>query len=247
MSTFLGYEMEPGLVPLVVGVVSTPEGLDKVASFSSWPCDVVEIRLDLIGDDLSDWPVAALRLTKAGIGTLLTIRHGREGGRWTKDEAQRLDCYVQGLPHVNGLDVELDAAILPDIVAAAKGKVTLVGSSHHFRGMPSADELNQLVERGIEAGVDVVKIAAFAATRPEVQRLADLLETYRGRQSLCTLAMGPMGPSSRVELAVAGSCLTYGYLDKPNAVGQPSSEEVRTLLMEKHEEYRIFAEVRSGI
>jgi 3-dehydroquinate dehydratase len=63
-------------------------------------------------------------------------------------------------------------------------------------------------------------------------------------KSLCALAMGAMGPESRVLLPMAGSCLTYGYLDIANAPGQPSAEEIRAQLMQQHEEYRMFVELR---
>lgn len=240
---FLGYDMPPGLIPLVVGVVSTPEGLEKTAAADTWPCDVVEIRLDLIGDELCDWPVAALRLTKAGIGTLLTIRHASEGGRWDRDEHARLDAFVQGLPHVTGIDIELAASILPDLMALAKDKVTVIGSSHHFRVMPQVAELQRIVAQGDEAGVDVVKIAAYAGEKAEVTRLMNLLKNNAER-SICALAMGPMGADSRVQLPLAGSCLTYGYLDKPNASGQPAAADLRDQLIAQHEEYRLFAELR---
>ncbi|HMO52767.1 MAG TPA: type I 3-dehydroquinate dehydratase [Kiritimatiellia bacterium] len=246
MTSFLGYDMEPGLVPLVVGVVSTPEGLEKAAQASRWPCDVVEIRLDLIGDDVPDWPVFARRLTKAGIGTLLTVRHPAEGGRWLGDEASRLDAYVQGLPHVTGIDIELDAEIFPDVLALAKTKVTVIGSHHQFRLMPDDLTLKAVVEKGRVAGVDVVKIAAFAGEQAELTRLRNLLENHP-RVPVCALAMGPMGPESRITLPLAGSCLSYGFLDKPNAPGQPSAEDIRAQLMEAHEEYRTFVDVRTAL
>jgi 3-dehydroquinate dehydratase-1 len=246
MSLFLGYEMEPGLVPLVVGVISTPGGLEKATAETTWPCDVIEIRLDLIGDEVSDWPVAALRLTKAGVGTILTIRHPSEGGRWRGDDNSRMDCYVQGLPLVTGIDIELRSAILPDVVAMAKGKVTIIGSHHQFRGMPEASALQSVVKEGVAAGVDVIKIAAFAADKNELSRLSNLLKKNSGT-SVCALAMGPMGLESRVSLPMAGSCLTYGYLDKPNAPGQPNVSEIREELLAKHEEYRVFTEIRSEL
>lgn len=242
MSTFFGYDMEPGLIPLVVGVVSTPEGLEKISNDGSPPCDIVEIRLDLIGDDC-DWPVAALRLTKSGIGTLLTVRHSSEGGRWAGDENRRLDSYVQGLPHVTGIDIELSASILPDLMSLAKGKVTVIGSNHQFRNMPDAATLQKVVNQGVEAGVDLVKIAAYAAEKAELTRLLNLLKKNNGK-NICALAMGPMSAESRIQLPMAGSCLTYGFLDKATVNGQPSARELREQLKAQHEEYRVFAEIR---
>jgi len=246
MSMFLGYDMDPGFIPLVVGVVSTPEGLEKVAGASSWPCDVVEIRLDLMGEDFIEWPVAAHQINKSGMGTLLTIRHTSEGGRWSGDEKSRLNTYIDNLQHVSGIDIELNSSILPEVMENARGRVTIIGSHHNFRGMPNAAELQAVLKSGIDAGVDVVKIAAFASDRNDLSRLLNLLKKNSDKQ-ICALAMGPMGGESRVSLPLAGSCLTYGYLDKPNAAGQPSAADIREQLMIKHEEYRVFAEIRSDL
>lgn len=244
MSLFFGYDMPPGLIPLVVGVVSTPEGLEKAAATDAWPCDIVEIRLDLIGDDVSDWPVAALRLTKAGAGTLLTVRHQNEGGRWNRDEHARLDAYIQGIPHVTGIDIELSASILPDVMALARDRITTLGSFHNFRATPSLPELEILAQKGHEAGVDVVKMAAFASGEDDVARMEQWLGHNTTGPALCALAMGPLGPASRIRLPLAGSCLSYGYLDKPTVNGQPSAADIRAHLLENHEEYRIFAEAK---
>jgi len=246
MTAFLGYDMDPGLIPLVVGVVSTLEGLDKAASASTWPCDVIEIRLDLIGPENVEWALAAHRLTQAGVGTLLTIRHNSEGGRWSDDETIRLHTYLDNLQHVTGVDVELDSEILPDLIAAARDRVTVIGSHHNFRKMPTPAELQATLKRGHDAGVDVVKIAAFASDRNELNRLVKFVEKNSDKR-LCALAMGPMGEESRISLPKAGSCLTYGYLDKPNAPGQPSAADLRDKLMAQHEEYRVFAEIRAGM
>lgn len=246
MSLFLGYDMEPGLIPLVVGVVSTPQGLERAAEQSSWPCDVIEIRLDLIGEDSCEWPVLALRLTKAGVGTLLTIRHSSEGGRWVGDENTRLDCYIQGLPHVTGVDIELKSSILSDVVSLAKDKATVIGSHHNFRSMPDSAILQSVIKEGATAGVDVVKIAAYAAGKIELNRLVALLKKNNSGR-VCAMAMGPMAAESRISLPSVGSCLTYGYLDKPSAPGQPGASEIRDRLMEQHEEYRVFTEIRAQL
>jgi len=246
MSLFLGYDMEPGLIPLVVGVVSTPQGLERAADQTSWPCDVVEIRLDLIGEDTCEWPVSALRLTKAGVGTLLTIRHSSEGGRWAGDENTRLDCYIQGMPHVTGVDIELKSSILSDVINLARDKVTVIGSHHSFRSMPDSATLQSVVKEGTTAGVDVVKIAAYASDKSEMSRLVSLLKKNNSGH-VCAMAMGPMGMESRISLPLVGSCLTYGYLDKPSAPGQPSAAEIRDRLMEQHDEYRVFTEIRAQL
>jgi 3-dehydroquinate dehydratase len=58
---------------------------------------------------------------------------------------------------------------------------------------------------------------------------ADILRTLlrtREQRLLSCVAMGEKGPALRVELALHGSCLTYGFADETNAPGQISSEDL---------------------
>ena len=82
-------------------------------------------------------------------------------------------------------------------------------SAHAFDAMPAGRALLDLVERGRSLGADVVKLAVHAA---DVGHLRTLLEvTLAATVPVVTLAMGPMGPLSRVVLPAAGSLLTYGH------------------------------------
>ena len=49
---------------------------------------------------------------------------------------------------------------------------------------------------------------------------------------LCVIGMGDLGASTRISFAKMGSCLTYGYLDRPMAPGQISAaalaEKIKT-------------------
>ncbi len=47
---------------------------------------------------------------------------------------------------------------------------------------------------------------------------------------LCVIGMGPLGTPTRLSFATAGSCLTYGYLDKPAAPGQWPAKELYAAL-----------------
>ena len=50
------------------------------------------------------------------------------------------------------------------------------------------------------------------------------------RLLVVTLAMGPMGPLSRLVLPAAGSLLTYGHVGAPTAAGQLPVRELAALL-----------------
>lgn len=219
-----------GAAPRVVGVISSGLTLERIAAGFRPACDVAEFRADLFGVDAPDWLERAMELERDGLPVLLTIRHRDEGGHWFRSEAERVAAYRQVLPFVSAIDVELHSPSCPELLAAAHthGRVC-IGSCHDFAGMPDADRLRAMFERGREVGVDVVKIAAVARTEEDVLRMESLL-AGRGDRLLCVLGMGPLGPESRVRLARAGSCLTYGYVDEPSAPGQISSAELKRLL-----------------
>lgn len=219
-----------GRVPLVVGVISSGLTLDRLASGFRPSCDVVEFRADLFGVDAPDWLPRAIELEQGGLPVLLTIRDSREGGRWFRSERERMAVYTQVLPFISAVDVELNSPSCAALARAARerGRVS-IGSFHDFAGMPDRDALRAIVQKGRALGVDIVKIAALASTADELARLEALLPE-RGDQLLCVLGMGPFGPESRLRLARAGSCLTYGYADESNAPGQLSCAELMQAL-----------------
>lgn len=212
--------------PLVVGVISSPVTVDRLAAGFRPACDVAEFRADLFGVGVPDWLLRARELEQAGVPVLFTLRHKREGGHWFRSEEERAAVYRQTIPHVSALDVELRSEILPELVRAAHaaGKV-VVGSYHDFDRLPDQAELQAVIDDGRAQGVDIVKVAALTRTEEDLARLAALLRERAGGP-LCLVGMGPRGPESRVRLARAGSCLTYGFVDEASAPGQLSSEEL---------------------
>jgi hypothetical protein len=73
------------------------------------------------------------------------------------------------------------------------------------------------------------------------------VETLQGllaeplEKPLCIIGMGPLGTETRVAFSLVGSCLTYGYLDKPSAPGQMSAarlvERLRNLNPDYNQDY----------
>jgi len=92
-------------------------------------------------------------------------------------------------------------------------------SAHAFDAMPPEDALRAAIERAAELGADLTKIAALAGDAEELRRLLAVTLAARDRH-VVTLAMGPMGPLSRLVLPAAGSLLTYGHVGRPTAPGQ---------------------------
>ncbi len=221
-----------GGVPRVVGSLTTAAEVEDLAFLKQPVMDIVEIRLDQVGATMTDWLGACRRIERAGIPVLLTIRLIHEGGHWAGSEAEREALYRRALPHISAIDVEIRSAIIKPLAAEARrrGK-TLVGSYHEFLGTSPAAVLADYVRQGRQAGAGIVKIATFINRPPDVIELFDILR-LADRGPVCLIGMGALGAQSRLSLACAGSCLTYGYIDRPAAPGQMSCRQLARQLAE---------------
>ena len=211
-------ELEVGAVPRVVGTLSTFSPRGKLVG------DIVELRLDKFARR-SDWLERCVALQTGGKPVLLTVRLRAEGGSWEKDDEQRLDIYKQGLRELAAVDVELSSAIAHPVAReAARLKKASVISFHDFEKTPPLGELCAIVERAHKIG-SIAKVATMIEQSDDVDVLRLLLRQGWDKP-LCVIAMGKKWSKTRIEFARLGSCLTYGYLDKPTAPGQISASEL---------------------
>jgi 3-dehydroquinate dehydratase-1 len=231
--------------PWVVGVISSEHTLAHLAGLDPRPFDIAELRVDLIGVDSEGWISRARGIEDSGAPVIVTVRHKREGGHWYRDESERADVYHTALPHVSAMDVEIHSDLLEPLAreSAALGK-TLIGSFHDFSRTPSDVELDAAVHRGFRGGAAIVKLAVFINVERDIARLENLLERFPGCP-LSLLGMGPLGSDTRVSLALAGSCLTYGFVDESTAPGQLSAAALRERLAQGHAGYRDVSRTRS--
>lgn len=204
--------------PLVVGTLSSLDGAIPLVG------DLIEVRLDKAGQP-EGWIERCKAIESAGKPVLLTVRLKSEGGEWTDDNEARLKLFEQGLAVVSAVDVELSSAICGQVAekARAAGRIC-VASFHDFQKTPALAELQSVIARADELGA-VPKIAAMIRQESDVEVLKSLL-AKRGSQPLCVIAMGDQWKQTRVTFPKLGSCLTYGYIDKPTAPGQWSAAEL---------------------
>ena len=211
-----------GLAPQIVGTVSRADTLAQLAVGVQRVCDIVEIRLDLIGPEATPWLEHAKAIEAQGFPVVATIRLASEGGQWKQPDPERLPLFETALEHLSAADIELRSPLLEGVSAAARRRQrALIVSHHDFVRTPPAHELRQIVHKAADYG-SVVKIATFAQTEEDVATLRGLF-TETCSTPLCVLGMGPLGPQTRIEFPQLGSCLTYGYLDVPVAPGQLSA------------------------
>lgn len=202
----------------VVAAVHSPGALRRALKIRPGDVDFLEIRVDAFAAD----PAPLLKaLPRLRVPLLITVRHPAEGGANRLSFARRRELFAQFLPFATLLDVELRSIVkLAATVAEARARgVRVIASDHHFKSMPPAPRLRQIIRRAHAAGADICKIAALADTPAA---LAQLLTLFTRPQALplSVMGMGRFGKVSRLLFAQAGSVLNYGYLDAPNASGQ---------------------------
>ena len=222
-------KLEVGPVPLIVGSITQEETLRALARVTRPEFDIAEVRLD----EIDAFPENVIALCgKLKIPVLLTIRSAKEGGKWRGREKDRCALYQAALPHVAAIDVEIESGSLKRLAAVAhRFKKTVVGSYHDFDGTPSIRALRTIVQCGREQGAHIVKIATMIKNPADLVPHFELISTEK-RTPLCLIGMGPLGAHTRVSMACMGSCLTYGYVDRPAAPGQFSCKKLRSLLNE---------------
>ena len=213
-----------GLAPKVVGTVSQTGTLEKLAAGMERRCDIVELRLDLLGTG-NDWLDHATAIEAQGLPVIATLRLAGEGGKWTRPDTERLPVFETALTHLTAVDIEFRSPLLEKVSAfAASHQKALIISYHDFERTPPVAELRQVIRKAANYGT-VVKIATLTQTEADLAALRELF-TEQCSASVCLLGMGALGPVSRKLLPQLGSCLTYGYLDAPIAPGQVASAEL---------------------
>jgi len=223
-----------GKLPRVAGTLSSASS-DSAKFSTGFPSDAVEMRLDEIGE-AQDWLEQGRGIEARGFPVILTIRSNSEGGKWNGSEAARLKLYETALDNLSCVDVELRSEIATSVSKRASrlGKTCIV-SYHDFERTPPVAEL-QTILSGTQNFASVIKVATMIRGEEDAATLRELLGE-RWQVPLCVMGMGPLGAQTRVSLAIAGSCLTYGYLDKPAAPGQPSAADLVARLRAQLPEY----------
>jgi 3-dehydroquinate dehydratase-1 len=227
---FGSQELAVGLAPLVVGTLSSLEARFP-APGRKVCCDVVEVRLDKTGRP-EFWMECCKEIQNRGWPVLLTVRLKSEGGSWEGPDEERFDILHEAIGGLAGVDVEWSSKIAHPLAMFAKirHKVCVI-SYHNFHKTPPVEELVSII-REAEDIASVVKISTRLNCEEDEETLHSLLG-MKWKRPLCVIGMGTAWTHTRVSFPLLGSCLTYGYLDKPTAPGQISAAELTRRLREK--------------
>lgn len=206
----------------------TPLGLIRKARKGG--LDIAEMRIDQYASFARGHVLKEIAKFK-DFPKIATIRSRKEGGNWNLSEKERLALFAAVLPKVQAVDIELSStAILGAVVKAARaaGKTVII-SYHNFKQTPKPAVLNKTLRQAKARGADIVKIAAMARKRADVQALA-VFTRDNADQNLITISMGERGSVSRVAFPALGSLITYASCGGTTAPGQLSYDKTAALL-----------------
>jgi 3-dehydroquinate dehydratase / shikimate dehydrogenase len=204
--------------PLLCATVTaaTTAGLRQMRDRASGLADLVELRLDGVGD-LDVQGVLAGRRGQV----IVTCRPAREGGRFGGSEDERLDILNRAAAFgADYVDIEWDSAHEP-LLARRRGRGVIV-SSHDFEGVPA--DLRTRFAAMRATGAEVVKIAVTAHGLADNLPLLALGTESAGHGRVALVAMGDSGLASRVLAARFGSC--WAYSGDAVAPGQVTPERM---------------------
>jgi len=182
--------------------------------------DLVELRLDYIQDEIKLEKLLAASKGKA----IVTCRAADEGGNWRGTESDRIALLLRG--------ADLGAAYV-DIELAHVGSLgrrppcKLILSHHDFDNMPG--NLNEITRNMVDAGADVVKVAALARDAADNVVMLDILG--RSQKPTVAIAMGEHGVPSRILGRKFGALWTYASLETgaESAPGQITVDQLLDL------------------
>lgn len=185
--------------------------------------EMAEIRLDLCpldDDDIEDI------FSNSDTPLVATCRAGVE---YTQAEAEhRLTLAIDAGAKYVDLEIEAPAAVGKRIKKAANEAGTiLIRSYHNFDRTPSVEEMEDMAEKCIKFGAEVVKLAVMAGDEADVARMESMYECLEPGQ-LLAFCMGEAGRQSRVDALRLGAPFSYAALDATEAVapGQWPLEEM---------------------
>jgi 3-dehydroquinate dehydratase-1 len=238
-----------GALPRVVGTLCRRDSLAATHDAAGYACDIVEVRLDVLGHGSLAWLQECQAIERAGFPVILTLRLAAEGGKWEATDEAREAILSAAVKHLACVDIELTSVLRARLSSAAERlRKPVIISYHNFERTPDFPELREILERILAVPSAIPKISTMVTGDADVDTLKRLFDIQRARPR-CIIGMGDKGTTTRVLFPSLGGCLAYGYFDSPVAPGQiPSGELMQRLgdLIPAYKEDLIARKKRAG-
>lgn len=207
--------------PLVVLPVDDIDIEKNLAIAVDKKIDMIELRIDQFSNLDIDYIVEKAKLVKKyELGMIATVRSKSEGGSDIPDE-KRVEIFEAVVEYSDILDIELSStSINKKVIEIAKdeGKLSLV-SYHDFEKTPEAEEIQEIIDRSVQIGADIIKYAFKINSVEDIRRLM-CVTAKNSHKKLVAIGMGELGRITRVAGFFFGSVLTYTYIGRSFAPGQ---------------------------
>ncbi|MGN1318953.1 MAG: type I 3-dehydroquinate dehydratase [Lachnospirales bacterium] len=244
--------------PIIIKNVKIGEGVPKVClpivghtqyeivsqamTIASLKPDIVEFRVDWYDAFFEEKNILDMlkqvRKLIGNIPLLYTFRRIEEGGlqKITKSHYIEINKFAIESGLIDMVDIELmsgDETVKEIINCAKENGVVVVCSNHDFEMTPSINELLKRLEKMVEIGADIPKIAMMPVENKDVLTLLEVTDIFHKKHPdipFITMSMGGKGVISRLAGEIFGSAVTFGCARKQSAPGQIEADELARAL-----------------
>jgi 3-dehydroquinate dehydratase type I len=191
--------------------------------------DYVEVRLDSL------YKIDGLEkiANSTDLPLIATNRKRSEGGRFKGTEKERIETLIEAARKgFDYIDIELSTKNVETIAREIRkaGSRTII-SFHDLDGTPPEPELDNILEREIDAGAHICKLVCRAAKIEDNCSLLSFISKARRRARIVCFGMGRLGAPSRILSPLYGSAFTFASIEKglETAKGQLTISELRKI------------------
>jgi 3-dehydroquinate dehydratase-1 len=225
-------------IPLINEKINDIEGqIDYIRKDD--PHLFLEFRFDFL-EDFSNLDKILESISKYKKQSIYTLRPAYEGGRYSKNEADRLTL-LKKLAKTEPmlLDLEYNALSKDNELAdfVDNNSVRTLVSWHNFEQTPPTDVLIDLIDR-MRVFSNYIKLVTTARTIDDSINILQLYRLIDTNVNLIAFSMGELGILSRVLCNVVGdSPFTYASIEKAVAPGQLTIKEMRMIYSLFHNKF----------
>lgn len=232
-------------IPRVAIAVSDKE---QNKSIESRNIDIVEIRIDQFGRlDANYIRDNVITRKELNLPLILTIRSRKEGGEKNIPDGCKSKLFKDIISLVDAVDIELRSPIVSRVIDIAKrNKKIIIISWHDFKSTPDNRILTDILNKAKKKGAHIVKIATKANKAEDVSRLMEFTQKNKSK-NIITIALGSIGAISRLSFPMAGSLITYSYINKPSGFGQIPLDTLQEQLRFFYPQYNQYIIEKSGV
>lgn len=251
------------MVPIVIKNIKIGEGIPKVClpivghtqyeiisqamTIAALRPDIVEFRADwfdeALNTELTLDILKSVRKLLSKIPLLFTFRTKQEGGIMPATPMQYGEicrCAIEsGLIDMIDLELFVGDDIIKNLMEKAHEKdIKVIISNHDFEKTPPAMVLISRMEKMIQLGADIPKLAVMPQSNKDVLTLlevTDIVHNTHPDVPIITMSMEGKGIVSRICGEIFGSSVTFGCARKASAPGQIEADELERAIRIVHD------------